>query len=662
MKKLITLFLFLMFLVTQVIASNETYEEYKQLNINSKINSFINIDYLSSNRDIEYIFANLTFFPREDDFQKITSKNLIYSDEIEEGEDYIYYKWNNPNVDQIQYGLDYDIESEFKLKQIDEKIRFPIISDLPDDINIYLQSTDYINSNNSEIIQQANEIVQGEDDLYEVVFKLGLWTKENINYDLNTQTAELVQNSVWVLNNKQGVCDELNALFIAMLRSVGIPAKFVSGVSYSNTINGFGNHAWAEVYFPDYGWIPYDVTYGQFGYVDASHIKMKESLDAKESSANYGWLANDIDVNVNMDIEANLISTGELNPEYISLDLILLKNDVGPNSYVPIQIKLKNENNFYMSTSVFVTKSPDLIENNRQDVFLKPQEEKSIFWMLHIPNDLEPGYIYTSTVEVIDSFNSQDSESLQYDYDYDTYTLEEAQNKIDELEEEEEQSYLFDLKILCNPSKETFYTYESGKLLCNIENIGNINLNNLQVCFLNECKSIDLFIAESKNVEFSFKLNESNKEYSILANNNQITKYEYVDINVLKSPNLRIENLTYPNVISYNNEGEIKFRLKSDSKAYNVLIKVNKNTAFDLNDFDGNEEFVIPFKGNYFYKGGRKIKIEYKDNNGMPYQLEQELDINVNDVPFYVKIGWWWVLIIMLVLLLVFRNKIREMF
>src|SRR3989344_7328392 len=210
-------------LIPVVLANNETFDQYQDINVNVKINSGINIEYLSSNYNIDYIFANLTFFPRQDEFQLITSKNLIYTDEIQEGSNYIYYKWDNPTSNQINYGLDYDLKSKFKFKYITSKINFPI-TNLPDDVQIYLQPTEYINSDNELIIQQATSIIEGEDDLAEAVFKIGSWTKDNIEYDLNTLTAELVQNSVWVLNNKEGVCDELTALFIAMLRSVGIPA------------------------------------------------------------------------------------------------------------------------------------------------------------------------------------------------------------------------------------------------------------------------------------------------------------------------------------------------------------------------------------------------------------------------------------------------------
>ncbi|MBU2634043.1 MAG: transglutaminase-like domain-containing protein [Nanoarchaeota archaeon] len=659
MKKLIILFLLLMPIV---MANNITFEGYQDINVNVDITSGINIDYLSTNYDIDYVFANLTFFPRQDEFQTITNKNIIYDDELEEGVDYLLYTWNNPTITQIDYGLDYIINSKFKIKYVTSKIGFPA-TNIPDNIEIYLQPTEYINSDNYLIIQQANEIVSGEDDLYEAVFKIGVWTRENIDYDLNTLTAELVQDSVWVLNNKQGVCDELTALFIAMLRSVGIPAKFVSGVAYTNTIDGFGNHAWAEVYFPGKGWVAYDVTYGQFGYVDASHIKMKEGLDAKESSVNYGWLSNNVEINIgSMNIETSLVSTGNSNPQFIDLELNLLKNNVGGGSYVPIEIKLKNNNNYYMSTTVFVTKAPELLEDNRQDVLLKPGEEKSIFWILQVPYDLQEGYVYTSTIEVVDSFDAIDSGSLQYASDYDYYSLEEAENKLEELSQEEEKNYLSDLSINCQTSKETFYTYEEGVLLCNIENTGNMNLDGLQVCFLSDCQTINLAITGSQNVEFPFKLEESNQEYSVTVSNADITQHGYVDIEVRKSPNLRIENLDYPNDISYKDEGEIKFNLKSDSKAYGVLIKVNKKIVFDLKEFGGDEDFVIPFKGDYFHKNQKELKIEYKDNNGMVYDVKEDLNIEVVGVPFYVQIGWSWLLIVLLVVLYIFRKQIKGVF
>ena len=106
-------------------------------------------------------------------------------------------------------------------------------------------------------------------------------------------------------------------MLIALNRALGIPARFISGVSYTNSdlfTEKWGPHGWAEVYFPGYGWIPFDVTYGEYGFVDPTHIRLKESLDATEASTSYQWLSTNVDLKTApLDFEVNvhksLIST-----------------------------------------------------------------------------------------------------------------------------------------------------------------------------------------------------------------------------------------------------------------------------------------------------------------------------------------------------------------
>jgi len=169
---------------------------------------------------------------------------------------------------------------------VTDKVKFPI-KELLDELEIYTRPSATVDSDNKEIIRLASVLAEGEDDLYQVAFKLAEWTKNNVKYDLSTLTASVSQKASWVLRNREGVCDELTNLFIAMARSLGIPAKFVSGIAYTNSPlfeEEWGPHGWAEIYFPGYGWIPFDVTYGEFGFIDPGHIKSKEALDADEPS------------------------------------------------------------------------------------------------------------------------------------------------------------------------------------------------------------------------------------------------------------------------------------------------------------------------------------------------------------------------------------------
>ena len=117
-----------------------------------------------------------------------------------------------------------------------------------------------------------------------------------------------MQKSSWVLATREGVCDEITNLFVSFLRSLNIPTKYVSGMAYSGAIDGWGPHAWAEVYFPKYGWIPFDVTFGQYGWIDPGHVKMREGKDAKESSVLYSWRAVDVEIeNKEFNISAELV-------------------------------------------------------------------------------------------------------------------------------------------------------------------------------------------------------------------------------------------------------------------------------------------------------------------------------------------------------------------
>ncbi len=70
---------------------------------------------------------------------------------------------------------------------------------------------------------------------------------------------------------QRGYCDYYATAFVVLARSAGIPARFASGFavgSWDPTRMSFlitegEAHSWPEVYFPDYGWIPFEPTAGR---------------------------------------------------------------------------------------------------------------------------------------------------------------------------------------------------------------------------------------------------------------------------------------------------------------------------------------------------------------------------------------------------------------
>ncbi len=66
-----------------------------------------------------------------------------------------------------------------------------------------------------------------------------------------------------ILRLKLGVCQDFATLLIAAARSMGLPARYVSGYIYEGPKarrreTAPVGHGWAEVYFPDIGWRGFD--------------------------------------------------------------------------------------------------------------------------------------------------------------------------------------------------------------------------------------------------------------------------------------------------------------------------------------------------------------------------------------------------------------------
>lgn len=72
-----------------------------------------------------------------------------------------------------------------------------------------------------------------------------------------------------VLENRQGVCQDFAHLQIACLRSLGLPARYISGYLLTRPppgkerlVGADESHAWLGVWLPSFGWVEFDPTNG----------------------------------------------------------------------------------------------------------------------------------------------------------------------------------------------------------------------------------------------------------------------------------------------------------------------------------------------------------------------------------------------------------------
>lgn len=127
-----------------------------------------------------------------------------------------------------------------------------------------------------EIASKAQALIGGVDGEFLAASILSNWVHDHMKYDKSYFGRVL--DSRQIFTEMTGVCEEYSHLLLAMLRSVGVPSRYVTGFVYGK--DGWDPHAWVEVYFPQSGvWIPFDPTYNENGYVDASHIRFFDSLD-----------------------------------------------------------------------------------------------------------------------------------------------------------------------------------------------------------------------------------------------------------------------------------------------------------------------------------------------------------------------------------------------
>jgi len=618
-------FLVALFLIPIVCAQEYSQNEYVIIDVN--LDAKVNMNYKTSNAKLESFEAELDFIPRNYLNQEIVFLNTNSEPRasIRKG-DNLDYRWSL-NGEKFYYGFESRVKVKNSIIKIDKEIDFPITGLKEEDL-IYTKATEFVDIS-PKIKEKANEIVSGEDDLFSAVVALAEWTRLNVKYDLNTLTETVVQKSSWVLATREGVCDEITNLFISFLRSLNIPTKYVSGIAYSSSIDGWGPHAWAEVYFPKYGWVPFDVTFGQYGWIDPGHVKMREGKDAKEPSVVYNWRSVDVEIeNKEFNISAELIENGENVIELVELEINVLKNNVKGGSYLPVEVKIKNLQDYYLSTLVFFTIAPEIINGNEKIILLGPKQEKSLYWIFKI-EDVKDKNKYMAILEVGDSFGSKTKGSFEFSNEGESFSLNEIEEIVEKLEKKEEKKYKYNLFLDCSLDKNSYYEDEDVSINCEMRNNGNTVLN-FDLCFEN-CEKISLSIAEESNKNFSLKANE-NKILNINAKNEKLNLENNLELRVYNEPEVNFD-LKYEN-LRYDEKGEYDLLLDIKPEVYDLRVKISGSKDLRMDKFYGKQQISIPFKAWRIRNNEIKLVISYKDRNGKIYGKEEKYRINIGNIPF----------------------------
>ena len=141
----------------------------------------------------------------------------------------------------------------------------------------YLESTILVESSNPAIRSQAKKIAGKEKDAYAVTRKVVDWVGKSMTKDYGASADRATD----VLRTMRGDCTEHSLLSIALLRSLGIPARRVDGVVYVQNGDGVPAlywHEWVEAWVGT--WTQLDPTFGQ-PVADATHLALGEESSAE---------------------------------------------------------------------------------------------------------------------------------------------------------------------------------------------------------------------------------------------------------------------------------------------------------------------------------------------------------------------------------------------
>jgi transglutaminase-like putative cysteine protease len=121
--------------------------------------------------------------------------------------------------------------------------------------------------------------IQGSDDLARM-HALSAAIRDRVDYTVGATDA--ATNAEDAVAQGEGVCQDHSHIFLAAARSLGFPARYVSGyLRLDDTVEQVATHAWAEAHLTGLGWVGFDVSNGISP--DARYVRLATGRDYRDA-------------------------------------------------------------------------------------------------------------------------------------------------------------------------------------------------------------------------------------------------------------------------------------------------------------------------------------------------------------------------------------------
>jgi transglutaminase-like putative cysteine protease len=172
-------------------------------------------------------------------------------------------------VPPLQLGESYEVRAW--INQPTQKI----LRDAPTEYPVWIQ-TRYLeipDGLDSRIPDLAQEITAKSSSVFDSVVAITQYLRKNMTYQKEIQNPPKdADPAAWfLLDYKTGYCNYYASAEVMLLRSLGIPARVAVGYAEGKylidkgyyEVRGEDSHAWPEVYFSGWGWVPFEPTTSQ---------------------------------------------------------------------------------------------------------------------------------------------------------------------------------------------------------------------------------------------------------------------------------------------------------------------------------------------------------------------------------------------------------------
>lgn len=476
-----------------------------------------------------------------------------------------------------------DIKSEkFKVRmKIKSKSYFSFPKDVEYPYDPPQNLLEYLEEGNktkitSKIKEKSEKIIKTSESSFEAISKLAYWVHKELEYD--PSYGEMSKSSDWVYAHRKGTCDEFSTLLIAMLRSTGIPARYVAGVVYSK--DGWGYHGWVEVYLDK--WIPVDPTWNEVGWLDATHIPLAKFKDTGETNIEIKYkttkeLKKDIKF-YTPQVDLKVLNK-KLGNKILNLKIESYPKEIGIDKKSVLILKASKNKDGCISTLIHLlprkssSNKPSLEEKERLLILC---EYNTTEYFILDPKNLDPNYIYTKIGDVKTPLS----------------------NKIP-------------LDLTVNPSKkeEGWLKAELGKTKVLKDEI------------------VKVYISSNKAYKIFTKLPVKNK-YII---SNKVGKFKVLiasesgevrakNLTVSNSLNFKLENISLPRFIVCGNRGNLTFYLENLGRKITLPLT-----------FKSSKDIFLP--------GDSNVTLDKNETKTIKFEINTRKDCKPGEKFIYIQIG-----------------------